>query len=94
MKWTDSTQTYVRRAAPVSLIKSSGSFSVDSGIEKVLAVVEKLKHDKEDHVQKGVGWLLKYAYLTYPDQVYRYLKDNVRNLPRTQGGADKNLDSR
>lgn len=82
MKWTDSSKIYVRRAAPVSLIQSSRSFIVNFNIQKVFMVVEKLKHDKEIHVQKGVGWLLKYAYLTYPDQVYKYLKNNVDNLSR------------
>lgn len=83
MEWADSSKTYVRRAAPVSLIQSTRSFVVNSSIQNVLLVVEKLKHDKENHVQKGVGWLLKYAYLTYPDEVYHYLKDNVDNLSRT-----------
>jgi len=41
-------------------------------------VVEKLKNDEEEHVQKGVGWLLKYAYLSYLDEMYGYVDD----LPR------------
>ena len=82
MKWTESSKTYVRRAAPVSLLISTGSFKVDQSSERVFKVVEKLKHDEEVHVQKGVGWLLKYAYLSYPEQVYEYLKNNVDDLPR------------
>ncbi len=82
MNWADSSKTYVRRAAPVSLLQSSRSFVVNCSINKVFAIVEKLKHDKEIHVQKGVGWLFKYAYLTYPDEVYSYLKNNVDDLPR------------
>lgn len=83
MEWADSSKTYVRRAAPVSLIQSTRSFVVNSSLQNVLWVVENLKHDKEMHVQKGVGWLLKYAYLTYPDEIYSYLKNNVGNLSRT-----------
>ncbi len=82
MKWTESSKTYVRRAAPVSLLISTRSFKVDQSSDRVFKVVEKLKHDEEVHVQKGVGWLLKYAYLSYPEQVYEYLKNNVDDLPR------------
>ncbi len=82
MRWTDSSKTYVRRAAPVSLLQSSQSFKVNVSVDKVFTVVEKLKHDDEIHVQKGVGWLLKYAYLSYPGVVYDYLKNNVDDLPR------------
>jgi len=82
MKWTDSEKTYVRRAAPVSLLESTRSFKVNISFDKVLKVVEKLKDDEEIHVQKGVGWLLKYTYLSYPKEVYNYLKNNVDNLSR------------
>ncbi|MFW6040517.1 MAG: DNA alkylation repair protein [Thermoplasmatota archaeon] len=82
MKWTESSKTYVRRAAPVSLINSGRGFSINVSIERVIKIAEKLKHDDELHVQKGVGWLLKYAYLSYPEEIYDYLKNNVDNLPR------------
>ena len=82
MRWTDSPKTYIRRAAPVSLLKSTRTFIVNYSIHKVIAVVEKLKYDREDHVKKGVGWLLKYAYLSYPEEVYNYLKKNVDTLDR------------
>ncbi len=82
LRWCDSSKTFVRRAAPVSLLRSSRSFSVHFSWEKVLKVVGRLKDDDEIHVQKGVGWLLKYAYLSYPDEVYDYLKENVDEIPR------------
>lgn len=82
MEWADSTKTYVRRAAPVSLLQSSGTFRVNRSLDDVLAVVEKLKDDEEVHVRKAVGWLLKYAYLSYPDEIYSYLRENVETLPR------------
>lgn len=82
IKWTGSSKTYVRRAAAVSLLQSTGSFKVDQSSERVLKVVEKLKHDEDIHVQKAVGWLLKYAYLSYPNTIYHYLKDDVDDLPR------------
>lgn len=83
MAWTESPRTYVRRAAPVCLLESTQSFRVNCEIHKVLLVAEKLKQDPHQHVRQAVGWLLKYAYLAYPDQMESYLRDNAANLPRT-----------
>ncbi len=82
LEWTESNKTYVRRAAPVSLLESGRSFRVNFSVERVMEVVNRLKNDPEDHVQKGVGWLLKYAYLSYPEEVMEFLKENVNELPR------------
>jgi len=82
LEWTESSRTYVRRAAPVSLLESGRSFRVNYPLEKVMMVVDSLKNDREYHVQKGVGWLLKYAYLSYPEEVHSFLKNNANNLPR------------
>ena len=83
LEWAKSEKTYVRRAAPVSLLESTRSFKVNVSFSKVFEITEILKDDSEIHVQKGVGWLLKYAYLSYPEHVYEYLKNNVENLSRT-----------
>jgi len=83
LEWSKSEKTYVRRAAPVSLLESTRSFKVNVSFSKVLEIIEILKDDSEIHVQKGVGWLLKYAYLSYPEDVYKYLENNVKNLSRT-----------
>lgn len=82
IKWTDSKKPYVRRAAPVSLLESTRSFKVNYSFQKVIKIVNKLKDDQHYHVKKGVGWLLKYTYLSYPDKTYDYLKSNVDNLNR------------
>lgn len=82
LSWANSDQTYVRRAAPVSLLESTRSFKVNYSFSKVIKIVDKLKNDEEIHVQKGVGWLLKYTYLSYPEETYKYLKKNVNNMPR------------
>lgn len=81
-EWIDSDLTYVRRAAPVIMIKSTQSFEVNADLSKVLFVVKKLANDNEMHVQKGVGWLLKYAYLSYPKEIEAYLRKHVNILPR------------
>lgn len=80
--WAESEKTYVRRAAPVSLLESTRSFKVNYPFKKVINVVNKLIADDEYYVQKGVGWLLKYTYLSYPEQTIDYLKSNVDVLPR------------
>ncbi|MGM0446142.1 MAG: DNA alkylation repair protein [Bacillota bacterium] len=82
IKWSDSKKPYVRRAAPVSLLESTRSFKVNYSFQKVIKIVNKLKDDQHYRVQKGVGWLLKYTYLSYPDKTYDYLKNNVDNLNR------------
>ena len=42
-----------------------------------------LKEDKHIHIQKAIGWVLKYSYLTYPKETVKYLNDNVTILSRT-----------
>lgn len=81
--WIKSEKIYVRRAAAVSLIKSVRGFHVDASLDKIFYIVDNLKSDKHIHIQKAVGWLLKYAYLTYPDEILDYLVNNVKNLART-----------
>lgn len=83
LKWTKSEKTYVRRAAPVSLIRSGTEFSVKYDLDKILIIVENLKNDSHHHIQKAIGWLLKYSYQTYPDEILDYLRKNVKTLSRT-----------
>lgn len=33
--------------------------------------------------KKGLGWLLKYSYLTYPSEIEKYLRNNIDILSRT-----------
>ncbi len=82
-KWATSSKTYVRRAAAASLLKSGRSFDVNVEFETVKKVCDLLKNDHEIHVQKGIGWLLKYTYLTYPEDTVDYLENNVNELSRT-----------
>jgi len=81
--WIKSDKTYVRRAGVVSLIKSTRSFEVSTDLEKVLFIVESLKEDTDLHIQKAIGWLLKYAYLTYPSEIETYLIKNINCISRT-----------
>lgn len=80
--WAESSQTYVRRAAPVSLIRCGNGIRVKYDIDKIIVIIEKLKNDTELHIQKSIGWLIKYTYQAYPEQVIYYLRENVNNLSR------------
>lgn len=81
--WAKSEKTYVKRAAAVCLLESHGTFSVNLPFEKVAEISDILISDDHIHVQKGVGWLLKYAYLSYPDETVGYLKKNAAKMSRT-----------
>lgn len=83
VNWCNSDKVYVRRASLVCFIISKSDFSVDYNLDKIFYICEKLKYDKHIHIQKGLGWLLKYTYLTYPEDIEKYLRDNVNILSRT-----------
>jgi len=83
-RWAISDKIYTRRASAVCLLNSSGfSFSVHVPFEWVEQICNIHKQDKHIHIQKGIGWLLKYAYLTYPVRTEKYLRSNLSILSRT-----------
>ncbi len=83
LEWTKSEKVYVKRASLVCFIISKAEFYVDYDIQKILNICNILKEEKHIHIQKGIGWLLKYSYLRYPDEVEKYLRDNINVLSRT-----------
>lgn len=83
LNWSKSDKIYVRRASLVCFIISKADFSVDYDLNKLLYICDSLKDDKHIHIQKGLGWLLKYAYLTYPNEIENYLRNNADVLSRT-----------
>ena len=82
LKWSKSDNKDVRRASLVSMIISSQGQSLLYDYDKMIYLVEYLKHDTDFHVRKAVGWILKYAYITYPQEIENYLRLNVTNLDR------------
>lgn len=78
--WSKYPKTYVRRAAAVCLLHSSSSFKVNVPFCLVEEVSNNLKSDSHIHVQKAIGWLLKYSYLSYPDQTISFLINNKSYL--------------
>jgi 3-methyladenine DNA glycosylase AlkD len=79
-RWARNRNMWVRRAAAVSLIPSlrTGA-ALDVGYE----VARQLHSDREDLIQKAVGWMLREAGKTGPDRLAGYLCTNGELIPRT-----------
>lgn len=80
MEWTKSPNRWVRRAAAVTLIlpARNGKF-----LQEVFRIADSLLTDSDDLVQKGYGWLLKEASKPYQAEVYAYIINNKKDMPRT-----------
>lgn len=78
--WAGSENRWMRRAAAVSLIVPAkhGKFLVES-----LALATLLLTDKDDMVQKGYGWLLKEASRKHTREVFDFVMQNKKQMPRT-----------
>ena len=83
INWAKSELVYVRRASLVCFIISKNEFEVKYDIDKIFVLCNMSKEDKHIHIQKALGWVLKYSYLSYPKETIEYLKDNVTILSRT-----------
>ncbi len=78
--WTQSKNRWMRRAAAVSLIVPAkrGKF-----LDEALAIAALLLTDTDDMVQKGYGWLLKEASREHPEEVFGFIMENKKAMPRT-----------
>ena len=79
-QWAQSENRWMRRAAAVSLIVPAkhGKFLTGS-----IAIASLLLTDTDDVVQKGYGWLLKEASRHHTEEVFTYVMENKRYMPRT-----------
>jgi 3-methyladenine DNA glycosylase AlkD len=78
--WARHPNMWVRRASAVGLIPSARQgIALDLGYE----VARQLHGDREDLIQKAVGWLLREAGKTDPARLERYLRTNGPAIPRT-----------
>lgn len=68
---------YVAQLSAVCLIHSSNEFSINVPWDIILDV---LLNETHLHIRKGMGWLLKYSYLTYPEATLHFLKQHVTDL--------------
>lgn len=81
-KWNQSKSMWKRRASVVAFVRKvgeSGKFT-----DEALALCENLIFDKEDLVQKGVGWCLKDLMRGDKKKVFDYVKKlRKRGVPAT-----------
>ena len=79
-EWAGSDNRWVRRAAAVTLIVpvKQGKF-----LEDVFEISGILLTDADDLVQKGYGWLLKDASIKHRAEVFDYVMNNKKTMPRT-----------
>jgi 3-methyladenine DNA glycosylase AlkD len=78
-RWAKSKNRWHRRAAAVSLIHSTRQHKQ---FDQVQRISEMLLADKDDMVQKGLGWLLREAAKFNPDVTVRYLIAIRERAPR------------
>lgn len=78
--WINSPNRWMRRGACVALV-----FPTKRGIflNKAFAFADRLMTDQDDLVQKGYGWMLKSASITFPDEVYEFILERRLTMPRT-----------
>ncbi len=77
LDWTKSENRWRRRASAVSLVPIARRGDM---LDDIFRIADRLMGDKDDMVQKGVGWLLKEASKKHPDEVREYL---IKWRPRT-----------
>jgi 3-methyladenine DNA glycosylase AlkD len=78
--WALSDNRWVRRAAAVTLILPArkGNF-----LDDVFEISDLLLKDRDDLVQKGYGWMLKEASKPHRQEVFEYVMNNKKEMPRT-----------
>jgi 3-methyladenine DNA glycosylase AlkD len=77
--WTRSRNRWKRRAVAVALVYSAKR---GEHTRAILRIATPLIEDKDDMVQKGVGWLLKETYPKKPAEVVRFLVANRKKTTR------------
>jgi len=79
-RWTQSQNRWMRRASAVSLIipAKHGKF-----LKEVIGIASLLLTDPDDMVQKGYGWLLKEASRKHTSEVFAFVMENKKQMPRT-----------
>ena len=78
-KWTSSNNQWVRRASAVALIYGlrRGEYLKDA-----FEIANALFYDKKKYVLKGYGWMLKEASNTYREEVFNYVMERKKTMPR------------
>ncbi|MEZ5000880.1 MAG: DNA alkylation repair protein [Bacteroidales bacterium] len=79
-RFTGSENRWMRRAAAVSLIVPArkGMF-----LDEILEISDLLLRDGDDLVQKGYGWLLKVSSQAHLQEVFGFVMERKKIMPRT-----------
>jgi 3-methyladenine DNA glycosylase AlkD len=78
--WSGHRNMWVRRASIVGLIQRARR---GESLDLVYEIAKRLHSDREDLIQKAVGWALREAGKTDPARLERYLRSNGPAIPRT-----------
>jgi 3-methyladenine DNA glycosylase AlkD len=79
-RWSAHRNMWVRRASAVALI---GPVRQGLALGAAYDVARRLQPDREDLVQKAVGWMLREAGGADPARLERFLRANGSRTPRT-----------
>jgi 3-methyladenine DNA glycosylase AlkD len=78
--WASDKNMWVRRASIVGLIPRARR---GESLDLVYGIARRLHRDREDLIQKAVGWALREAGKADTPRLERYLRANGRSIPRT-----------
>jgi 3-methyladenine DNA glycosylase AlkD len=81
LKWAESSNRWVKRAAAVTLIYPFGGKK--KYLKTIIKVAGKLLMDEDDMVQKGYGWMLKEASKPHQKEVFEFVMKHKNRMPRT-----------
>jgi 3-methyladenine DNA glycosylase AlkD len=79
LKWAGHRNMWVRRASAVALIPPMRR---GLALDEAYAVAGRLHADREDLIQKAVGWMLREAGKQDAERLERYLRRNGSSIPR------------
>lgn len=80
LTWSRDSNMWVRRASAVSLLPA---IRRGIGVDTAYVVAGRLHGDREDLLQKAVGWMLREAGKVDAARLERYLRANGPRIPRT-----------
>jgi 3-methyladenine DNA glycosylase AlkD len=78
--WTTSDNRWRRRSAAVALVPLARH---GEHHDTAFQICERLATDRDDMVEKGIGWLLKEVSRTQPDRVASFLLSDIDRFSRT-----------
>jgi 3-methyladenine DNA glycosylase AlkD len=78
--WSSDRNMWVRRASAVGLIALARK---GEALDVLYGVAKRLHKDREDLIQKAVGWMLREAGKSDERRLEKYLRANGPSIPRT-----------